>query len=146
MEAERRSRSTLSGFVLGVTGTGITVSSGILTLIIVLNRVARDENGIPSLSSQLMIALCSLIMLMGILVLLGSLGIWKLSVRGAGVNLGIGFVLLALAQGLLILLSDFVASDTSLATYLGALYYVMGIAPTLSGMSGLIAYFTRKKE
>jgi len=142
---ERRSKTTLSGFVLGVAATGAIMSAGLLTLIIVLNKVVRIENGYPSLSSQLMIALVGLVFAMGLFIFLGSLGIWKLSVRGGGVNLGIGIVLLTLSQGLLILLPDFVSTDVALWTFLNLLYYMMGIASALSGISGLIAYFTREK-
>ena len=143
--AERRSKTTLSGFVLGVAATGAIMSAGLLTLIIVLNKVALVENGYPSLSSQLMIALIGLIFAMGLFIFLGSLGIWRLSVKGGGVNLGLGIVLLTLSQGLLILLPEFVPVELALWTFLNLLYYMMGIASTLSGISGLIAYFTKEK-
>jgi len=145
MSDEEKSKLTLSGFVLGVASTGTILSGGLLTLIIVLNKVARIENGLPSLSSQLMIALCGLIFAMGLFIFSGSLGIWKLSVKGGGVNLGIGIVLLTLSQGLLILLPEFVPVDASLWFFLSLLYYMMGVASTLSGILGLAAYFARKK-
>jgi len=145
MSEEKRSKLTLSGFVLGVAGTGTILSAGLLTLIIVLNQVTRTENGLPSLSSQLMIALCGLIFAMGVFILSGSLGIWKLSVKGGGVNLGIGIVLLALSQGLSILLPEFVPTDAALWFFLSLLYYMMGITSVLSGASGLVAYFTRQR-
>ncbi|MBS7614951.1 hypothetical protein KEJ18_04390 [Candidatus Bathyarchaeota archaeon] len=144
MDVEKKSRLTLAGFVLGVTGTGTVLSAGLLTLIIVLNKITRAE-GTPSLSSQLMIALCGLTFAMGALVFFGSLGIWKLSVKGSAVNLGIGIVLLTLSQGLLIMLEDFVPANASLWVFLSVLYYMMGAAATLSGISGIIAYLTRSK-
>ena len=145
MSEPRRSSSSLFGFILGVTGTGFILSSGMLTLVIILNWIARQENGNPSVSSQLMVALCGLIFAMGIFVFLGSMSIWKLSVRGAGINLGLGIVLLALAEGLNILLSDFVPTDSPLWFFLTTLYFLTGIASTMSGILGIIAHFTEQK-
>jgi hypothetical protein len=144
MTTERRGKFSLFGFILGVTGVGTIMSAGLLTLVIVLNKIFRMESGIPSVSSQLMVALCVLIFLMGAFVFIGSISIWKLSVKGAGVNLGIGLVLVALAQGLVLLLPDFVPTDRALSSFLTLLYYVTGIAPTLSGIFSLIAYFMQK--
>ena len=145
MDGEKRSKLTIGGFVLGIAGTGTVLSAGLLTLIIVLNKIVRMEEGVPSLSSMLMIALVGLVFAMGVFVLFSSLGIWKLSVKGAGVNLGIGIVLLTLSQGLLILLEDFILASAPLWTFLTILYYLMGLSTTLSGIFGIIAYFTKPK-
>jgi hypothetical protein len=141
---EKKSRFTLAGFTLGVMGIGAGISLGLLTLIIVLNKVSRAESGIPSLSSMLMIALCGLIFGMSLFVFMGSMGIWGGSAKGGGINFAIGVVLLALSQGLMILLSDFMDSGTSLWTFLSILGYLMGIAVTMSGILGIVAHITKK--
>jgi len=146
MSEERRSKPSLFGFILGVTGTGFIVSAGMLTLVIMLNWVAHQENGNPSVSSQLMIALCGLIFAIGVFVFFASMSIWKLSVRGAGINLGLGIVLLALAAGFNILLSNFVPGNSSLWIFLTILYFLTGIAPTMSGILGLTAHFMEQKD
>lgn len=142
MADEQRGRSSLFGFILGITGTGTIISAGMLTLVIVINWITRQESGNPSVSSELMIALCGLVFAMGIFVYLGSMNMWKLAVRGAGVNLGLGIVLISLAAGFYILLSDFVPADQPLWLFLMALYSLSGIAPTLSGIFGLVAHFS----
>jgi hypothetical protein len=140
---ERKSRFTLAGFTLGIIGIGSGISFGLLTLIIVMNRVTRIEAGVPSLSSMLMTALCGLIFGMAFFVFWGSMAIWVNSAKGAGINFGIGIVLLALSQGLLILLSDFMASESSLWIFLSILGYLMGIASTSSGVLGIVAYLKK---
>jgi hypothetical protein len=141
---EKKRGSTLGGFTLGVMGMGAGISLGLLTLIIVLNRVGRVESGVPSLQSMLMIALCSLIFGMSLFVFKGSIGIWEGSAKGGGINFAIGVVLVALSQGLMILLSDFVDSSSSLWIFLSILGYLMGIAVTISGILGIVAHLTGK--
>jgi hypothetical protein len=144
MNVEAKSRFSLAGFTLGVMGIGAAISLGLLTLIIVLNKVGRVESGAPSLSSMLMIALCALVFGMSLFVFWGSMGIWGGSAKGGAINFGIGVVLLALSQGLMILLSDFLDSSLSLWIFLSFLGYLMGVAVTLSGILGIVANLTRK--
>lgn len=145
MSEERRSRTALAGFVLGITGCGTTTSAAILTLIIVFNKVSKVEYGVASLFSQLMMALCGLIIAIGAVVLWGSIDLWKHPSRGGAINFGIGIVLIALSQGMLIFLSDFVPSDMPLYVFLSALYYMMSIASTLSGILGISLYLMKLK-
>jgi hypothetical protein len=56
MVDEQRGKSSLFGFILGITGTGTIISAGMLTLVIVINWITRRESGNPSVSSELMIA------------------------------------------------------------------------------------------
>jgi hypothetical protein len=142
---ERRGRTALAGFVLGITGCGTTASASLLTLIIVLNKISKVENGVASLFSQLMMTLCGLIIAIGVVVLWGSIDLWKHPSRGGAINFGIGMVLIALSQGMLIFLSDFVPPDMPLYLFLSALYYMMSITSTLSGILGIGLYLMRQR-
>jgi hypothetical protein len=145
MSLESKDKWTLSGFALGVIGTGLALSGGLLTLIIVLNKIASVEHGDPSLSSQLMVALCGLILGFACVALYSSFGIWRQSAKGGALNLGVGIVLLTLGEGTFILLSDFVNSNPSLATFLSAIFIMIGVATTCSGVMGIVAHFTAKR-
>ena len=145
MSLETKDKWTVSGFALGVLGTGLALSGGLLTLIIVLNKIASVEYGNPSLSSQLMVALCGLILGFAGVALFSSFGIWRQSVKGGALNFGIGIVLLTLGEGTVILLSDFVNSNPSLATFLSVIFIMIGVATTSSGVMGIIAHLTAKK-
>jgi hypothetical protein len=134
---------TIAGFVFGASAAGFAISNAVLSLLVILSGVFVQGSGgelrlALDLSSEIAIVLCIGILILGFLLIRGSLMIWRLSVLGGAVNLACGIVLAAfsyavvsVALGLLDRLYYLVLVETLL----------MSVFAVVSGVFGIVALF-----
>jgi hypothetical protein len=134
---------TIAGFVFGASAAGFAISNAILSLLVILSRVLVQGYGGElrlslDLSSEIAIVLCIGILILGFLLIRGSLMIWRLSVLGGAVNLASGIVLAAFSYAMI-----YVA-----LRLLDQLYYLvlmetllMSLFAMVSGIFGITALF-----
>jgi len=134
---------TILGFVFGASAAGFAISNAILSLLVILSRVLVEGPGGDlrlslDLSSEIAIVLCIGILILGMLLIRGSLMIWRLSILGGAINLASGIVLAAFSYAMIYValrLLDQVYNLVFTETLL------MSVFAMISGVLGITALF-----
>lgn len=130
--------ATLLGFVLGIASAGEAITAGVLVMLVTSDKIIQTENLYPSLSSAIALSLAIIMVVIGVLLIRGSLWIWRFSVFGGALNLAIGFMTVVSSYGTMSLISS--NMTIMLRDFLSASYIFTSACSILSGVFGSFAH------
>jgi hypothetical protein len=121
------------GFIFGLASGCFAISNATISLLIVTKALGNSMEPHSDVSPQIIVSLCVMVGVLGVILIRGSLMVWKLRILGGAVNLASGIVLTGLSYALF----------TIGGNLLGGFYFVSLVEPvlmsTLSVLSGSLA-------
>jgi hypothetical protein len=130
--------ATLLGFVLGIASAGEAITAGLLVMLVTSDKIVQTENLQPSLSSAIALSLAIIMLVIGFLLIRGSLWIWRFSVFGGALNLAIGLMTVVSSYGTMSLIGSDMTS--TLHDFLIASYIFTSAGSITSGVLGSFAH------
>lgn len=123
----------LLGFIFGLASGCFAISNATITLLIIASAFSNPTEPYSRVSLQIVGFLCIIVAAQGVLLIQGSIMVWKMRILGAAINLASGIVLTALSAAL----------STIGGSFLGIYPFVSLVEPllmsVLSVLSGSLA-------
>jgi hypothetical protein len=138
----------VTGFVLGSSAAGFAISSGAISLMAILRGVIMfGSQGLTfslDLSSEIALILCVGILVLGFLLVRGSLMIWRMAVLGGALNLAVGMVLTIFSYAMISVAPEILQPVYNLFLAENVLMGIMAIASGLCGIAALFEQLQRR--
>jgi len=119
----------LLAFIFGLASGCFAISNATISMLLVWSSFRNPIEAYSDVTLQIMMSLCVIIGVLGILLIKGSLMVWKIRIMGGAVNLASGILLTALSYALF----------TIGGTVLGSFFFVSSVEPVLMSAFSLLS-------
>jgi hypothetical protein len=130
----------LLGFVFGITSGCFAISNAIISFMIIFNNFFASTAILSSITSEISLVLCITVMILGFLLIRGSLMVWRMSVLGGAINLATGIVLTTIIYALFTISGEILGQFYFISMVMTAL---MSLFSILSGCFALTALYSQ---